>query len=76
MSIHSTYDLKLKNLLSFIINECFRSFRYPSLCEQGANFIRNNRERIISRYAENAAKVAEFMGPSTEAIFLIEPDFW
>jgi len=46
------------------------------MCEQGAYFIRNNRARIISRYAENAAKVAEFMGANTEAIFLIEPDFW
>lgn len=48
----------------------------PSLCQGGADFIRGNREYLVSRYEHQASKIAEIIGTDGEAVFLIEPDFW
>ena len=48
----------------------------PSLCQRGAQFIRNNTDRILERYANYSSNVAKFIGTYGNAIFLIEPDFW
>ena len=48
----------------------------PSLCQGGADFIRANRQYLVSRYEHQALKSAEILGTDGEAIFLIEPDFW
>ena len=48
----------------------------PSLCQQGAQFIRDNTGRILERYANYSSNVAKFIGTYGNAIFLIEPDFW
>ena len=58
------------------LSDCNVHTNFPTLCQQGANFIRNNRARIIDRYTMQASKVAEIMGAATEAVFLIEPDYW
>lgn len=47
----------------------------PNLCENGAQFIRNYRARIIERYEHYSFNIAKYLG-SQPAIFLIEPDFW
>ena len=46
------------------------------MCNQGANFIRNNRQLIINRYSEHSAQFANYLGSSATAVFLIEPDFY
>jgi len=58
------------------LSDCDVHNEFSSLCEQGANFIRNNRNLILSRYSMHSKKIAEYMGESSTAIFLIEPDFW
>jgi uncharacterized repeat protein (TIGR02543 family) len=46
-----------------------------SLCVSGANFIRNNRSKIIDKYGEFAAGAARDFGTSAPIIWLLEPDF-
>ena len=48
----------------------------PTLCELGADFIRNNRALLVSRYAHQAASIAKIIGRDGKCIFLMEPDFW
>lgn len=48
----------------------------PSLCQNGADFIRNNRAFLVNRYSYQASKIAEIIGRNANAVFLIEPDFW
>jgi hypothetical protein len=47
-----------------------------TLCTNGADFIRNNRQLLVNRYADYALNLAKILGTSSTAIFLIEPDFW
>lgn len=48
-----------------------------NLCRKGANFIRNNRQLLVSRYAHQSSEIAKALGNrNAECIFLIEPDFW
>lgn len=46
-----------------------------TLCQKGANFIRNNRQLILSRYEMHSKKISEYLGTQSTTIFLIEPDF-
>ena len=48
----------------------------PSLCQYGAQFIKNNRARILERYNNHTANIASYLGSTYTCIFLIEPDFW
>ena len=47
----------------------------PSLCEQGSEYIRNNRAYLVGRYKYQAQNIAKFLGRDKKAVFLIEPDF-
>ena len=48
-----------------------------NLCKNGANFIRQNRALLVSRYTHQAKAIATALGDrNAECIFLIEPDFW
>lgn len=48
----------------------------PNLCEQGANFIRNNRDYLVGRYKYQAQNIAKYLGKDKKAVFEIEPDFY
>jgi hypothetical protein len=49
----------------------------PNLCEQGADFIRNNRQHIIDRYLMHSYQFAKYLDSTTsKVVFLIEPDFY
>lgn len=48
-----------------------------NLCHKGANFIRNNRALLVSRYTHQASKIAEALGDrNAPCVFIMEPDFW
>lgn len=47
-----------------------------NLCHKGSNFIRNNRNHILSKYNEHALNIAYTYGTTDPVIFDIEPDFW
>ena len=49
---------------------------WNSLCTHGADFIRNNRYLLVSRYKHQASEIAKPFGRSRPAVFIIEPDFW
>jgi uncharacterized repeat protein (TIGR02543 family) len=46
-----------------------------NLCTDGANYIRQNRDKILGIYASYAAGVNQIMGSTTQSIWLMEPDF-
>jgi hypothetical protein len=47
-----------------------------NLCQRGCNFIRENRNHIISRYKHHASGIAQVYGKDKPVVFLMEPDFW
>jgi len=48
-----------------------------NLCHNGANFIRNNRALLVSRYTHQATEIAKALGDrNANCVFVIEPDFW
>jgi hypothetical protein len=47
-----------------------------NLCHKGANFIRQNEDLLVSRYAHHAAEIAKILGRDATAVFKMEPDFW
>lgn len=47
---------------------------HPSLCEKGANYIRQNRQKLVDHYAREAKKMADILGRDTFAVYMIEPD--
>lgn len=48
-----------------------------NLCHKGANFIRNNRALLVSRYTHQATEIAKALGDRNAAcLFIMEPDFW
>jgi hypothetical protein len=47
-----------------------------NLCYHGSQYIRDNRQLLVSRYTHQASKISERLGRDKPAIFLIEPDFW
>jgi hypothetical protein len=47
----------------------------PSLCQRGADYIRNNRRLILHTYARFANETAKVLGRSAEVLWLMEPDW-
>ena len=47
----------------------------PSLCDRGSEFIRKNRDYLVSRYKYQAQNIAQYLGKDGKAVFEIEPDF-
>jgi hypothetical protein len=54
------------------LNDCDQGT--PDLCQQGANYIRDNRDRILSQYRKYAAGAAAYFGNDT-IIWCMEPDY-
>lgn len=48
----------------------------PNLCQNGSAYIRNNRARIIDRYALYSQKIAAVWGANALVVWLIEPDLY
>jgi hypothetical protein len=46
-----------------------------TLCTHGAQFIRDNRKRLIARYNHQAQQIAKKIGHDTLCVWLMEPDF-
>ena len=47
-----------------------------NLCIYGAQYIRQNRQYLVQRYAYQSTQIATRFGRNNVALFLIEPDFW
>jgi hypothetical protein len=47
----------------------------PNLCQKGANYIRQQKARILAQYAKYATEAAKVMG-SDPVIWLMEPDYY
>lgn len=48
----------------------------PNLCQKGANFIRQQKPRILSQYAKYASETAKAWGTTEPIVWLMEPDFY
>jgi hypothetical protein len=48
----------------------------PNLCQQGANFIRQKKDRILSQYAKYASETAKVWGTQAPIIWMMEPDYY
>ncbi len=46
-----------------------------NLCTDGANYIRQNRDKILGIYSSYASGVNQIMGSSKHSVWLMEPDF-
>jgi len=47
----------------------------PDLCHEGANYIRQNRARILSQYVKYAKGAAGSFGTSSSMVWCMEPDY-
>jgi hypothetical protein len=47
----------------------------PNLCQKGANFIRQQKNRILSQYTKYASEAAKIVG-SDPIVWLMEPDYY
>ena len=56
-------------------SDCDVDTSFPTVCQQGANFIRNNRNWTVSRYEMHAKKTAEYLGSNAQVVFLLEIDY-
>jgi hypothetical protein len=45
-----------------------------SLCNKGANYIRQNRQKLVDRYSHQAKSIAGALGKDKEVLFVMEPD--
>ncbi len=48
----------------------------PNLCQQGANFIRQKKARILSQYDKFASETAKVWGTQNAIVWLMEPDYY
>jgi hypothetical protein len=48
----------------------------PNLCQQGANYIRQKKDRILSQYAKFASETAKVWGTQNPVIWMMEPDYY
>ena len=55
------------------LNDC--DVGTPSLCQKGANYIRNNEAAILRTYAHFANETSRMLGSTAEVLWLIEPDW-
>jgi hypothetical protein len=45
------------------------------LCNKGANYIRQNRAKLVQRYSHQATEIAKALGDKNkEVVFVMEPD--
>lgn len=47
----------------------------PDLCHEGANYIRQNRARILSQYVKYAKGAEGSFGPANSMVWCMEPDY-
>ena len=48
-----------------------------NLCTDGSNFIRANRDLLVSRYSHHAKAISSALGDKNAVtIWVMEPDFW
>lgn len=66
IAFQARYDLGIK--------DCDVDYHY-NLCVYGAQFIRDNRQLLVSRYEYHARWIAQRYGRDKRVIFAIEPDF-
>jgi hypothetical protein len=56
------------------LQDCDVNLSY-SLCNKGANYIRQNRAKLIERYTHQATSIANALGDrNREVLFFMEPD--
>lgn len=48
----------------------------PNLCEQGANFMRQKKPRILAQYEKYASETAKIWGTEKPIIWMMEPDYY
>jgi hypothetical protein len=48
----------------------------PNLCQKGANFIRQKKDRIMAQYAKYASETAKAWGTTDPIVWLMEPDYY
>lgn len=48
----------------------------PSLCEQGSNFMRQRKARILSQYEKYASETAKAWGTQNPIVWMMEPDYY
>ena len=48
----------------------------PNLCQKGANFIRQKKDRIMAQYAKYASETAKTWGTSDPILWMMEPDYF
>lgn len=48
----------------------------PNLCQQGADFIRQKKARILSQYDKYASEAAKVWGTRDPIIWMMEPDYY
>lgn len=48
----------------------------PSLCEQGSNFMRQQKARILSQYGKYASETAKTWGTQNPIVWMMEPDYY
>lgn len=79
--VTTTSSPPLRYIIAFLAREraglldCDVAVRTPSLCTDGASFIRQNRDRILDAYSHFAERTADEVGPQAEVLWMIEPDF-
>lgn len=57
------------------IEDCNVTPNGPNLCTKGANYIRNNRSKILTIYATYAKGIASTYGTDKPVIWCMEPDY-
>jgi hypothetical protein len=48
----------------------------PNLCQKGANFIRQKKDRILAQYAKYASETAKTWGTTDPIVWMMEPDYF
>jgi hypothetical protein len=48
----------------------------PNLCEQGANYMRQKKARILAQYEKYASETAKIWGTSLPIVWMMEPDYY
>jgi hypothetical protein len=48
----------------------------PNLCEQGANYMRQRKDRILAQYEKYASETAKLWGTQEPILWMMEPDYY
>lgn len=48
----------------------------PNLCQQGANYIRQRKSRIVAQYEKYASETAKAWGTQDRILWMMEPDYY